>query len=46
MSVHTESAFESSIEGHLLTHGWSALAPSGYDRELGLFPDEDRKSVV
>ncbi|MDF9874884.1 type I restriction endonuclease subunit R [Cellulosimicrobium cellulans] len=40
MSVHTESAFESSIEGHLLTHGWSTLAPSGYDRELGLFPDD------
>jgi len=40
MSVHTEQAFETSIESHLLTHGWAKLAPSGYDRDLGLFPDE------
>jgi type I restriction enzyme, R subunit len=40
MSVHTESAFESSIEAHLLAHGWDAVRPDGYDRELGLFPDE------
>jgi type I restriction enzyme R subunit len=40
MSVHQESAFESSIETHLLGHGWSALPPAGYDRALGLFPDE------
>ncbi|WP_426592604.1 type I restriction endonuclease subunit R [Cellulomonas sp. McL0617] len=39
MSVHTEEAFEASIEARLLTRGWSRLAPGGYDRELGLFPD-------
>ena len=40
MSVHTEQAFEASIESHLLAHGWAKLAPSGYDRDLGLFPGE------
>lgn len=40
MSVHTEEAFEASIESHLLAHGWAKLAPSGYDRDLGLFADE------
>lgn len=35
-----ESAFESNIEAHLLDHGWSKVAPAGYDRKLGLFPDE------
>ena len=40
MSVHTEEAFESSIESHLLADGWAKLASSGYDRDLGLFPDE------
>ena len=28
MSVHTESAFESSIEAHLVAHGWNRLAPT------------------
>jgi type I restriction enzyme R subunit len=40
MSVHTEQALEASIEAHLLTSGWGKLVPAGYDRELGLFPDE------
>jgi type I restriction enzyme, R subunit len=35
-----ESAFESNIEAHLLGHGWSKVVPTGYDRKLGLFPDE------
>ena len=32
MSVHTESAFESSIEAHLLAHGWAKGDPAAYDR--------------
>ncbi|UZN03068.1 type I restriction endonuclease subunit R [Cellulomonas sp. S1-8] len=40
MSVHTEQAFESSIENHLLDNGWAKVPPLGYDRDLGLFPDE------
>ena len=40
MSVHTEAAFESNIEAHLITHGWHRLDPKGYDRKLGLFGDE------
>ena len=35
-----ESAFEASIEAHLLSHGWSALVPLAYDRGLGMVPDE------
>lgn len=40
MTVHTEAAFESSIEGHLLTHGWSKLDPTAYSRPHGLFPTD------
>ena len=40
MSVHTESAFEESIEARLLENGWSTTDPKTYDRKLGLFPDE------
>ncbi|MBO1030009.1 type I restriction endonuclease subunit R [Tessaracoccus sp. SD287] len=40
MSVHLESSFEANIEAHLVQHGWHQLAPSGYDKSLGLFPDE------
>lgn len=39
MTVHTEAAFEDSIESHLKANGWGTLAPSAYDRALGLFPD-------
>ena len=38
--VNSESAFESSIEAQLVAHGWVAVAPSLYDRALGLVPDE------
>lgn len=38
--VHQESAFESSIEAHLLAHGWGKVDAGSYDRKLGLFPDE------
>jgi hypothetical protein len=40
MSITHESAFEANIEAHLLAHGWGKVAPAGYDRKLGLFPDE------
>lgn len=40
MSVHTEQAFEGSIESHLLANGWGKVAPTGYDRGLGLFTGE------
>ena len=40
MSVHQESAFEGNIEAHLIGHGWHNLAPSSYEKGLGLFPDE------
>ncbi|MGD7732931.1 type I restriction endonuclease subunit R [Propionibacteriaceae bacterium G57] len=40
MSVHLESSFEANIEAHLVAHGWHALSPSGYERSVGLFPDE------
>ena len=36
--VTSESAFEDSIEAHLLASGWLKGDPSGYDRSLGLDP--------
>jgi type I restriction enzyme, R subunit len=38
--VTSESAFEDSIEEHLLASGWLDGDPSGYDRSLGLNPSE------
>lgn len=40
MSATTEASFESNIEAHLTSHGWAAVPPASYDRDLGLFPDE------
>ena len=40
VSVHQESAFEASIEAHLLAHDWGTGGSNAYDRKLGLFPDE------
>lgn len=40
MSNTDEATFEGNIEAHLVAHGWDALAPGGYDRDLGLFPGE------
>lgn len=40
MGSKTEAAFEGNIEAHLRDHGWAAVPPSSYDRDLGLFPDE------
>ena len=36
MSVHTESAFESAIEAHLLANGWVQGAAASYRRDVGL----------
>ena len=38
--VTKESAFEASIEAHLLAHGWAKVSAAAYDVGLGLFPDE------
>ena len=40
MANTREKSFEANVESHLTGHGWSALSPDGYDRTLGLFPDE------
>ncbi len=45
MSITQESAFEASIERHLLEAGWGKVAPVGYDRKAGLFSDEVIKFV-
>lgn len=34
--VHTEQAFESAVQAHLLAHGWVPGAASHYRRDLGL----------
>ena len=41
MSVapHTEAAFETVIEAHLLAHGYVPVAPERFDRERAIFPD-------
>ncbi|MEZ0492540.1 type I restriction endonuclease subunit R [Kineococcus sp. TBRC 1896] len=36
MSVHSEAAFEATIEAHLLAHDWHRGDPSAYRRGLGL----------
>jgi type I restriction enzyme R subunit len=39
-SVHTERAFETAIEDHLLAHGWQRGEPQAFDRKRALFPAE------
>ena len=41
MSVapHSEAAFETVIEAHLLAHGYVSLPREGFDRERAIFPD-------
>lgn len=36
---HQEAAFESIIEVHLLTDGYTAIAPTAYDLERAIFPE-------
>jgi type I restriction enzyme R subunit len=35
---HSEAAFESAIEQHLLAHGYVGVEPEGFDRERAIFP--------
>ena len=37
---HSEAAFESVIEAHLLAHGYVAVAREGFDRERAIFPEK------
>ena len=39
VSPHTEAAFETVIEAHLLAHGYVPVAREGFDRERAIFPD-------
>jgi type I restriction enzyme R subunit len=36
---HTEAAFETVIEAHLLEHGYVPIAREGFDRERAIFPE-------
>jgi type I restriction enzyme, R subunit len=36
---HTEVAFETLIEAHLLGHGYMSIPPARFDRELAIFPE-------
>ncbi len=38
-SRHSEAAFETVIEAHLLQHGYVPVAPDGFDRERAIFPE-------
>jgi type I restriction enzyme R subunit len=35
---HSEAAFETGIEHHLLGHGYVAVSRDGFDRERAIFP--------
>lgn len=37
--MHTEAAFESAIETHLLAHGYEAIPKTAYDPATALFPE-------
>jgi len=39
MVRHTEAAFETVIETHLLAHGYISVDRAGFDRERAIFPD-------
>ncbi|BAU10237.1 type I restriction-modification system R subunit [Leptolyngbya sp. NIES-3755] len=39
MSIHTETAFEQTIEAHLLNHGYISLSPKKFDRDRAFFPE-------
>jgi len=36
---HSEAAFETVIEAHLLKHGYVSIAREGFDRERAMFPE-------
>src|SRR3954454_23961939 len=37
---HSESAFETVVEAHLLASGYASLAQTGFDRERAIFPEQ------
>jgi type I restriction enzyme, R subunit len=39
MSIHTEINFETAIEAHLLSHGYTRLSPKQFDLDRALFPE-------
>jgi len=39
ISRHSEAAFETVIEAHLLANGYTSVAPEGFDRERAIFPE-------
>jgi len=39
ISRHSEAAFETVIEAHLLANGYTPVAPEGFDRERAIFPE-------
>jgi type I restriction enzyme R subunit len=39
MSIHTEANFESAIETHLLSQGYTQLSPKKFDCDRALFPE-------
>ncbi len=36
---HSEAAFETVIEAHLLQNGYEAVSREGFDRERAMFPE-------
>lgn len=40
MQTHTEIAFETVIENHLLNSGYQIVKPDGFDKEKAIFPNE------
>ena len=39
-AIHTEAAFEESIESHLLAHGWLQGDAADFDRTRAVFPQQ------
>ncbi len=39
MNRHTEAAFETVIEAHLLAHGYTPVDRAGFDRKRAVFPE-------
>ena len=39
MTRHSEGAFETVIEAHLLQNGYARVAPVGFDRARAIFPE-------
>lgn len=42
---HSEAAFETVIEAHLLQNGYAKTAREGFDRERAIFPETEFRPV-